>query len=336
MTVTSPTYLITGYTSRTDTNPRTAVVSWQGLAARLANPRIAACSVATCAGRTCLGKLGAAWSPATIAPDRTRCDAAVTALSLLVLDVDHVATDAELCAVVERVATYRHIVHATHSDRAGDRCVRVVLPLSRPATRDEWPRVWTSAIDVLEVPADRQCGDRSRLYYAPSRPRGADYRYFVGDGNTLDVDEMLARAPAPRSTPVHEPLATSDAGDVYSALDQLDQAAVLAAISGSTAVRGEVITIGASDHVGRRRIIVDGRPTAGYVDAAGRIAHRETAPGARDGGPTVAQWCRWYGYDDREIRAMLVDLVLPLRAYAAGARRYTHRVPTPSDMRGGR
>jgi len=195
------TIAITGYRSRYDTRPIPAVVTWDSLAARLAKPRVASCTLATCIGAHCPHKCGTLWSPASITPGKTRLNECVTTLSALVLDSDHVPTDADLAAIVERISPYRHIVHATHSDRAGDRCARIVIPLSRPATRDESQAVWSGAVELLGIPVDGSCKDASRAYYAPSRPRDADYYYLSGDGAAIDVDELLAHAPRRNMAP---------------------------------------------------------------------------------------------------------------------------------------
>lgn len=186
---------ISGYRSRYDTHPVPAIVRWDALATRLARPRLASCSVADCIGRDCPHKCGTLWSPASIAQGKTRLNEWVTSVSVLVLDADHVPTDADLAAIVDRITPYRHVVHATHSDRAGDRCVRVMLQLSRPAAGEEWPPVWSGAIELLGIPVDGMCKDPSRAYYAPSRPRDGDYYYLHGDGTAIDVDELVARAP---------------------------------------------------------------------------------------------------------------------------------------------
>src|SRR5690606_31139992 len=98
---------------------------------------------------------------------------------------------------------YRHIIHASHSDRELGRCLRVVLALSRPVTCDEWPRFWSAAVERLGVPAiaDRAARDAARLYFLPLRPEGSDYYFAANDGTPIDVDAILAAAPnAPASS----------------------------------------------------------------------------------------------------------------------------------------
>jgi hypothetical protein len=141
-------------------------------------------------------------------------------LAALVLDGDHLSTDEAVAAIINRVADYRWIVHATHGDRPGDRCVRIVLALSRPATRDEAPAVWAGAVELLGVPVDPTCKDPSRAYYTPSRPRDADYFYARGDGAAIDVDALLSTTSS--STP-------SSSSSTISRADEPDEARVLRA-----------------------------------------------------------------------------------------------------------
>lgn len=122
-------------------------------------------------------------------------------MSLLGIDLDH-ANEAALAKALGKVEGYRHVAHATHSDRPGDRCVRIIVALSRQVTREEWRPFWTAAMRFLDIPADRQCNDANRIYFLPSRPADSEYLFRSADGVALDVDAMLARVPAepPRPT----------------------------------------------------------------------------------------------------------------------------------------
>lgn len=128
--------------------------------------------------------------------------------------------------------------------------------------------------------------------------------------------------------------ANSDATSFFVALHELDQGYVLLRISGSPLVHGERITLASANARGNRAIVVNGRTTGGFVDANGRICHRPTRPDRSDGGPSVSTWCRYYGFDDRTIRAMLADLVPELARFQSGGVRRTGRgEPSPADLR---
>jgi hypothetical protein len=177
-------------------------------------------ATATASDKTpeCPHKNGKAWSPATYPAGSPRQKKNVQAIGLLVADLDH-RPDEELTKVRAGINKYQYIIHASHSDRPAnpnaactcgsepgalhgtscparvDRCVRIIFVLSRPVTRDEWPRFWRAAMRMLGLPADPSTCDANRLYYLPSRPGDADFFCATNDGIALDVEEILASAP---------------------------------------------------------------------------------------------------------------------------------------------
>ena len=115
----------------------------------------------------------------------------VQATSCLVLDVDHVP-EAAVLALRDHLARYQHLIHATHADRPDDRCLRVVVKLSRPVAPREWKPFIRAAVAMAGVPVDSPTIDIGRLFYLPSRPRDADYFVDARTGDALDVDALLA------------------------------------------------------------------------------------------------------------------------------------------------
>jgi hypothetical protein len=183
--------LISFFTSEKDNAPQTVDLSWEQLAAWLQQPRVSPCTIATCVGKNCSGKYGPGWSPAVY--NGTRSTKNVTAVSLLSLDLDHL-TQEQLQHADARLRPYRYIAHSTHNDRAGDRALRVILPLSRPVFRDEYPRFWRAAVAALDVTADRVVKDAGRLFFLPSHPSDAAYLFSMNEGAVLDVDAVLRSA----------------------------------------------------------------------------------------------------------------------------------------------
>lgn len=193
---------ISGFDHALDNAPDPADVTWEQLLDALRAPRAAECAMTDkCWEGECQHKkFGQAWSPASWPEGELRAKATVEAVSLLVVDVDHVPSDDELCAIYARVEPWRHVVHASHSDRPTDRCIRVILAVSRPMTAAEFPRVRSAVLEMLELPGDRRTSDASRIFYAPSRPSdacgdkadGTGYLFIHGDGKVLDVDAILA------------------------------------------------------------------------------------------------------------------------------------------------
>jgi len=191
--------------------PRRVTARWQTLAKRLAVPKARRCTLATCKHGECTYKHWRAWSPTAWPRGSSRTKATALSVSTLVLDLDHLTDDA-LAAALKKLEPYEYVLHSSHSDRPGQRCVRVVLLLSRPVTRAEWERFWPTATAQLGVQVDQHCKDASRLYFLPTRPHdamheaadGSGYHYAAHAGALIDVDAILALAPIAKPHEVHE------------------------------------------------------------------------------------------------------------------------------------
>ena len=191
--------------SKFDNKPVRVRVTWDGVVRSLTTPRRAACTVASCGtgmhadldkdgkSRGCRHKDGPGWIPATFSKGRKASEAEL--ISILVVDIDHLPDDAALADTLAKLEPYAYVGHATHSDKPGDRCARVAVRLSRPVPGAEWSRFWATAMSTLGMPADPACCDAGRLYFKPSRPSDADFWFATHEGDPLDVDAILERAP---------------------------------------------------------------------------------------------------------------------------------------------
>lgn len=248
--------VISSLRDKHDSAPRRSTVPWSKFVEAFRKVRRTTCLVANCKHNMCVHKNGRAWSPAVYPPSAPRQKNFVEEVSLLVVDLDHL-TDEQLAAALTPLAPYQRILHASHSDRpAGssvctcgsepgalhgqdcpsrvDRCVRAILPISRPVTRDEWPRFWPTAMAQLKQPADPSCCDANRLYYLPSRPKDAETYYFEAhDGIVLDVEAILAIAP-PDAPSIAENLRVDPAGVV----EPGQRHAMLKSLAGAMRFRG--------------------------------------------------------------------------------------------------
>lgn len=213
--------------------PRAIEVSWEQLAAQLSAPVLTPCTLTTCPGKSCGHKLGPAWSPAVYPEGAKRGKRNVAEVSCIVLDLDHM-TDEQVLDVAHKLAPYRYIAHATHTDRAGDRCLRVVLELSAPVPGFDWPRFYRTALVELGIPMedkkadtggqDAVTFDASRLYFLPSRPNDADYLSTTNEGAAVDVAAIMAKAPTPEEAvaPSSSPVApVAPANELHAAALQL-------------------------------------------------------------------------------------------------------------------
>lgn len=248
---------VTSLKDKHDSSPRQATVAVAKFIDAFDKPRKTKCTIATCKHNMCAHKNGKAWSPALYPPGSPRQKKFVTVVTSLVVDLDHLPSDDALRAARAPLAGLQYFIHASHSDRpAGcsictcgsdpgalhgpdcpsrvDRCVRVVIFLSRAVTRDEWPRFWPAAMAHLKQPADPSTCDASRLYYLPSRPADADnYLFEVNDGAPLDVEMILATAPLETQS-LAENLKVDPAGVV----EPGQRHAMLKSLAGSMRFRG--------------------------------------------------------------------------------------------------
>lgn len=213
------------YTDRLSVKPAPITVTWADFVQTFtddacieASPCTVAAGPNRCKGKDCPYKSHSslppdedgpnpmAWSPVQITGNRL--DKNVTALTLLVLDFDGLADD-QYRYVTGALAPYEHVRHTTHSHRSDSSCFRAVLALTRPVPANQWHRFLAAAIDFLGVTVvttnkkgeqvrqpDRICKDRARLYYRPSHPSDAPHDAQYTEGKLLDVDAVLARAPA--------------------------------------------------------------------------------------------------------------------------------------------
>jgi predicted P-loop ATPase len=183
------------YKSEKHPAPTVLDEDWGSLAELLADFKETPC--APCTGKSCASKFGLAWSPVEI--EGTRLNENVRSITAAVFDLDHL-TAAQLEDVARRIEGFEYVVHSTHSHRPpDDQCLRLVIPLSRPALPSEWAQVFGAAVDFLAIPADPSCKDLARLYFLPSVAAGEARLYARGEGHTLDVDALLTHAKAPTS-----------------------------------------------------------------------------------------------------------------------------------------
>lgn len=81
----------------------------------------------------------------------------------------------------------------------------------------------------------------------------------------------------------------------------LDCRFALPALSGHWLVNGEEFALRPQRN-GKQNILVDGKGTACFVDGDGRIGS------AKNGGPSIVRWCRYYGYSYAEIARGLKEI----------------------------
>lgn len=155
------------------------------------------------------------WSPVLFDPP-ARAKANVKWVFALVLDYDK---DGSWERIHEAWCHSYGLLYTTKSHGApntiGDR-LRLVLPLDRPVTSDEYTRIWDWAARMSQeigCPVDKQTKDASRFWYTPSTPPGG-WRSIKLDGKAINPDAILALGePTPPKLRVVRPARTPDASE---------------------------------------------------------------------------------------------------------------------------
>ena len=144
-----------------------------------------------------------------------RAKGEVESRSLITLDLDEVTVPLEeALAQIERALPYFYIVHPTHSHTPNAPRLRIILPLARPVSPEEY----TAIARGLEADIGLEWFDPStdqpeRLMFWPSAPRDMDYNaaFVVHEGPLVVGAELLARYDDWRDTscPAPAPAAVS-------------------------------------------------------------------------------------------------------------------------------
>ncbi|MHB1134519.1 MAG: hypothetical protein ACYC4L_19270 [Chloroflexota bacterium] len=133
-------------------------------------------------------KDGAMWSPATYAPDTTRANHNVEAISLLVADYDH---DADYEQVKERLGDLEYVAYSTFSHSPETPRFRMTILLARPIPAQDYADFRARAEQhLLGSSADPATKDPSRAFYLPSCPLGAPRFAEHHRGEPLDPDSL--------------------------------------------------------------------------------------------------------------------------------------------------
>ncbi len=129
------------------------------------------------------------WSPVIYSPPKRDRDN-IKSVNALVLDYDKGAT---FDLVVALWVAHYGLVYTTKNHTDEEHRLRVVLPLSRPVTADEYDAIWRRAnarSHAAQLTPDKQARDASRFWYDPTRPIGT-WRAERLSGEVLDVEATL-------------------------------------------------------------------------------------------------------------------------------------------------
>ncbi|MBM7106878.1 Virulence-associated protein E [Brevibacillus laterosporus] len=110
---------------------------------------------------------------------------------LITLDVDH--ADEDFCFAVDLIlGGQAYVIYSTHSHRSNACKYRLVAPVSRPMSPDEYAAVSRKLADQIGMTSfDKTTFDVHRLMYLPSCSKNAKPFLEESEGDPIDVDAVL-------------------------------------------------------------------------------------------------------------------------------------------------
>lgn len=116
----------------------------------------------------------------------------VESRSGITLDADH--ADSGFIDTVEMLFPHNCAIYSTHSHTPKTPRLRVVIPLSRDVTPDEYAALSRLVADEIGMDFfDDSTYEPERLMYWPSTPADGEYVFKVIDGDELDPDKYLSK-----------------------------------------------------------------------------------------------------------------------------------------------
>lgn len=127
----------------------------------------------------------------TLKGGRRKTDA-VKWRQIVTLDADHLK-DTDLWETIELLYDNAMAVYSTHKHEPNNKRLRLVIPLSRPVTADEYQAVSRKIADDMGIDYfDDTTYQPHRLMYYPSTSNDGEFFFRVMDGEWVDPDPILA------------------------------------------------------------------------------------------------------------------------------------------------
>lgn len=124
--------------------------------------------------------------------DGARNGQSVLSRSMLTLDIDFASADT-LPAVDDYLFNHAWCVYSTHSHTTQNPRLRLVVPLDRDVTPDEYIPIARRVAEKIGIDQfDDTTYEPARLMFWPSCPSDGDYVFRTGAGDPLSADEILA------------------------------------------------------------------------------------------------------------------------------------------------
>lgn len=115
----------------------------------------------------------------------------VVSRSLITLDIDH-PKNSTLDLIKDLLDGQAWCLYSTHSHRPDHKRYRLILPLSREVSPEEYIPIARRVADDLGMEIfDNSTYEPVRLMYWPSCPQDGEFVYEVGEGEYVDADKIL-------------------------------------------------------------------------------------------------------------------------------------------------
>ncbi len=169
---------------------------------------------------------------------------AVQSRSLITLDVDFPKGD--LWDAVELTFDHAAAMYGTHHYTAKNKRVRLVIPLARPVTDEEYEPVARKIAEQFGMDLfDDTTYQPERLMYWPSCPRDSEFFYRDQGGSWLDPDAVLARYPDWRDSSYWPESSRSDGlrqREAKRAGDPLEKGGIIGAFCRTYTIEDAIVT----------------------------------------------------------------------------------------------
>ena len=188
------TYKITTGRSRMETDWKARGVSWDDLCRKLTTvkrtPETAAeYNAMTKAQKGKVKDIGG-FVGGSLSGNRRKASE-VTGRTLVTLDIDF-GKPGTVQVVEEMLAGTAWCLYSTHSHSPKNPRFRLVVPLSREVTAEEYGPIARRLADDIDITLfDQSTYEPSRLMYWPSAPRDAEFVGLIGEGQPADADAIL-------------------------------------------------------------------------------------------------------------------------------------------------
>lgn len=177
-------------TKRKDTNTKQYRWEWNEIVERLKNVEYAEHTMSQYAAMTKLQRVDAKDVGFFIGGLVTKRK--VTYRQILSLDIDE-ADEATLNTLRTWLKGSTYVLHSTHSSTPEHPRYRVVAPLNRIVSADEYGAIMRVLHEKFKLPLDVATFDFNRIMFLPSVPKDAEYFFESKDGEPLNVEELLSQ-----------------------------------------------------------------------------------------------------------------------------------------------